>query len=182
MEVREQYIARLLKNPGSLGFTEIKFIHSPQLQLSHAVRLRCQYTCQATGRSTLSPPASPGPEQVERMIEEYKFGILVRREVPFPFPEDFGEVWREFQQALVEAENEAFIRGYGRAFALAAGNCLFCHHDNSLRPCMFPSKSRPTFEALGIHLHDTLNLVAWEHFLVRDPEDPFQIFGLLLLN
>ncbi|MCC5876958.1 MAG: hypothetical protein JJU11_12125 [Candidatus Sumerlaeia bacterium] len=182
MEVREKFVARLLNNPESIGFTEVKFVHSPQLQLSHAVRMRCQYTCSAAGESHLSPPGSPDPERVEKMLLEYKFGVMVRREIPHPFPDDVGEVWREFQQSLIEAENESFIRGYGNAFAMAAGNCLYCHHDNSLRPCNYAGKSRPTFEALGINLQETLSMIAWEHLLVRDTDDPFQLFGLLLLN
>lgn len=182
MEVREKYIARLLKHPDSLGFTEIKFVHAPQLQLRHGVRLRCQYTCTAAGTSPTSPPRTPDVKQVEAMVEEFKFGIMVRREVPHPFPADLGEMWREFQQGLLEAENEAFIRGYGNAFALAAGNCLYCHHDDSMRPCLFAGKTRPTLEALGINLKETFEMIAWEQYLLREPEEAFQIFGLLLLE
>lgn len=182
MEVREKYIARLMKNPDSLGFTEIKFVHAPQLQLSHGVRLRCQYTCPATGKVPTSPPQTPDVEQMAATLQEFKFGIMVRREVTWPYPSDLGEMWREFQQALMEAENEAFIRGYGNAFALAVGNCLYCHHDDSMRPCLFSGIRRPTFEAVGINLQETLTMLAWEQYLLREPEGAFQMFGLLLLN
>jgi predicted metal-binding protein len=182
MEVREKYIARLLKDPTAFGFTEIKFVHAPQVQYSRAIRLRCQYTCHGAGSSVLTPPHSPTMEEAQRMIDEFKFGVFVRREIPAPLPADFAEVWRDFEQSLVEAENESFIRGYGRAFAVASGNCLYCHHDESMRPCTFGGKRRPTLEAIGINLHDTFNMMAWEHHLVREPDAAFNLFGLLMLE
>ena len=182
MEVREKYIARLLNEPTQLGFTAIKFIHMPQIVTSRWVRQRCQYTCRYTRQSDLCPPFSPSTEETSRLIEEYKFGLIVRRDEPFPFRKDYHEVWNEFQNALVEAENEAFIRGYGKAFAVAAGNCIFCHHDDSIRPCEYPGKSRPTLEAIGVNLYDTLDMIGWEELLLRDPDSPFSLFGLLLLE
>jgi len=182
MEVREKFIARVLNNPDTLGFTDCKFIHSPQLCVAHWVRQRCLYTCHAARQSDVTPPFSPTPELTLKMLEEYKFGLILRREVPIPFPKDSQETWLEFEQGLVTAENEAFVRGYGKAFALAAGNCLFCHHDDSLRPCDYREKRRPTLEAIGINLQDTLAMIAWDHLLTRDPDDPFSMFGVLLLE
>lgn len=182
MEVREKYIARVLNTPREFGFDEIKFIHSPQIQTARWTRLRCQYHCQKTAPSELTPPHSPTAVEMQSMIDEFKFGLMVRREEPVPFPEPPGQLWARFQDALIEAENESFIRGYKRAFAIAAGNCQFCHHDDSLRPCEYEGKKRPTLEAVGINLADTLAMIAWDHYLLRDPGDPFQMFGLLLLE
>jgi len=182
MEVREKYIARLLNDPAAHGYSEIKFVHTPQIVVSRWVRQRCQYLCRATRQSDLCPPFSPTADDTLKMLDEYKFGLLLRQEVPLAAMADHGEAWRTFEQALVESENEAFIRGYGKAFSIGAGNCLFGHHDDRARPCDFTGKTRPTLESIGVNLHDTLDMVGWEHHLVRDPDDPFQFFGLLLLE
>lgn len=182
MEVREKYIARLLNEPEASGFTEIKFIHSPQIVTSRWVRLRCQYLCNHKRQSDTVPPFSPSTEEISDILEEYKFGLMFRRQVPIPLQRDHQTLWGEFEQAMVEAENEAFIRGYNKAFATGVGNCLFCHHDDSMRPCDFAGKRRPTLEAVGINLSDTLEMIGWEQHLIRDPEEDFQFFGLLLLE
>jgi predicted metal-binding protein len=182
MEVREKYIARLLNDPVGHGFTEIKFVHTPQIIVSHWVRMRCQYVCRATRQSDLCPPFSPDAEATTRMLDEFKFGLFLRQEVPLPYQGNFSEAWRAFEQCLIEAENECFVRGYGKAFAIAAGNCLFCHHDDSVRPCDFQGKTRPTLESIGVNLYDTLDMIGWDHYLIRDPEEPFQFFGLMLLE
>lgn len=182
MEVREKYIARVLANPANNGFTEIKFVHTAQILTAKSTRLRCQYTCRHTRQSDFTPPFSLSTEDARQMLDEYKYGLMMRTELAHPFDQPFEQVWRDFEGALLKIEQIAFIRGYGKAFVLAAGNCLFGHHDDSVRPCEFPGKSRPTLEAIGIDLHETFSVIAWNHHLVREESDPFQLFGLLVLE
>lgn len=182
MEVREKYVARLMNDPATHGFSEIKFVHTPQIVTGKWVRLRCQYVCQAARQSELVPPFSPTVADTVGMLDEYKFGILVRREIPMPPPVPRDDMWHEFQESLLRAEKECFLRGYGKAFALGVGNCLFCHTDDSLKPCEFPWKSRPTLESIGVNLYDTLDMIGWDMYIVREPSEPFQMFGLLLLE
>lgn len=182
MEVREKYVARLINDPEHHGFSAIKFIHMPQIVTARWVRLRCQYLCRYTRQSDLCPPFSPSSEDTAHLIEDYKFGLFMHRVEAYPLRKEYQQVWLEFQEAMVEAENEAFVRGYGKAFAVAAGNCVFCHHDDSIRPCDYPGKSRPTLEAIGVNLYDTLDMIGWEKYLVREPDGPFHLFGLMLLE
>ncbi len=201
MEDRETYMARVLQRPALLDFSEIRFIYAAQVTISHSVRWRCQYTCEQAHQSTLSPPFCPPPEETRRVLEEYRYGLMVRREAATTPAEaaargakaaaeeeekkrarDFREVWADFSRRVREFEHECFIRGYPRAFALAIGNCLFGHLDDSLRPCDFPDKNRPTFESVGIDLHETLSMINWESHLLRDPGDPFQMFALVMME
>ncbi len=184
MEVREKYIARMMSMPQDYGFTEVKFMQAAQVITGSWVRLRCQYLCKPDRQALLSPPNTPESEDMAGLFEDYKTGLMMRREIEVNEILDIGaeQMWAEFQDAMIRAENEAFIRGYGRAFCVGVGNCIFCHHDDSIRPCGYPEKRRPTLEAVGINLHDTLDMIGWQSLLVRDPGDPFQLFGLLLLN
>ncbi len=181
-EVREKYIARLCQHPEEHGFSEIKFIHSPQITISRWVRQRCLYTCSQKHKLDVSPPMSPTAEDTFKTLDEYRFGLMLRREEELPRSDGVEEMWLDFERSMVEAENEAFIRGYGKAFCIGAGNCLFCHHDNEMRPCQFGTKTRPTLEAIGVNLYETFEMIAWEKYLVRQESDPFQLFGLLLLE
>jgi predicted metal-binding protein len=182
MEMREKYVARLINEPTRYGFTEIKMINAPQVQLARNVRQRCWYLCKAANQLDTTPPVTPTADDTQLMLDEYKFGLFLRKEVGFPFPVDFDPIWLEFQESMVNAERESFVRGYGKAFAIASGNCLCGHHDDSLRPCNFAGRKRPTLESIGVSLYDTLGLIGWDDYLVRDPHQPFQLFGLLLLE
>jgi predicted metal-binding protein len=182
MEMREKYVARLINDPKRFGFTEVKMINAPQIMTARWVRQRCWYLCLNPNADNTVPPGTPTGDETQLLLDEYKFGVMIRQDIGFPFPVDFQPVWLEFQEALVAVENESFKRGYGKAFAAGCGNCLSGHHDDSLRPCSFPGKKRPTLEAVGVNLYDTLNLIGWDEYLVRDAHQPFHLFGLLLLE
>jgi len=181
MEVRERYVGRLLREPADFGLSEVKFIHSPQILTSQAVRLRCRYTCCHAHQSATTPPMSPDARETAVVLEEYRFGLILRREEPIS-DRDIREVWREFAGSVLGLENECMLRGYPRALAIAIGTCLYQHTDDTLRPCEYPSKSRPTFEAVGIELRDTLEMVHLQDYAVREAGDPLQLFSVLLLD
>ena len=182
MEMREKYIARLINEPKPSGFTEVKMVNAPQIATARWMRQRCWYLCEASHEVDTVPPLSPSADETQAVLEEFRFGLMISKEVGFPFPQNFDPVWLDFQRSLTNAENQAFVRGYGKAFLIGSGNCLFGHHDDSLRPCRFAGKKRPTMEAVGINLHETLNMIGWDDLRVRDPHEPFQMFGLLLLE
>jgi predicted metal-binding protein len=91
-------------------------------------------------------------------------------------------VWEEFSESMLTLEKQCLMRGYPRAFTLAIGNCLAPFAEEHIRPCDYPSKARPTLEALGIELKETLEIVHWGGMLVRGEDEPMQLFGLLLLE
>jgi predicted metal-binding protein len=181
MAVRERLIAQIMQDPGAFGLSEAKFIHTPQIFTAPAVRLRCQYTCSQVRQSDLVPPHTPPHDETRIIIDGYKYGLLLRREEPFG-QRDIHGVWTEFSRDVLEIERQSQVRGYTQAFALAIGNCLYLHHDDSLRPCDFPQKRRPTFEAIGIELRETLEMVLWQDYVVREADAPFQLFAVLLLE
>lgn len=181
MEVREAYIARLISFPSEMGFSEAKFLHAPQVLASHSARLRCQYLCHQQRQSALCPPFSPTHTDMLQAIAEYRFGLILRREAHLTAGSHLEE-WSAFHAAVLAAERESFRRGYARAFALAVGNCVHHHLDDDCRPCEFPGKSRPTLEAVGVNVPETLDVVGWSRFIVRRDGEPFQMLAVLLLE
>jgi len=180
-DTRDAYMSRVLQNPASMNFTEIRFIYSAQIIAGAGIRQRCQYSCQLAHQATLSPPLSPTVIDTQKMLDEFRYGLIVRREAPIS-DQEFGRVWQDFSEKMLEFEHESFIRGYPKALVPAVGSCLFGHNDDSLRPCEYPGKSRPTFEAIGINLGETLDMIGWESYLVRDDHEPFQMFSVLMLE
>jgi len=180
-ELREKFLGLLLQDPERFGMTEARFVHSPQVIVTRSVRLRCQYTCLQSRQCDLTPPMTPTSGETRAVLDEYKFGFMVRREETFG-QREIRNVWREFADHMIHLEEECIVRGYPRSFALGIGNCLYLHHGDSLRPCDYPGKSRPTLESLGVELKDTFEILNWEEHLVREPGETFQMFGLLMIE
>ncbi len=181
MDTRDVFLSRVLQNPASLEFTEIHVIYAAQLIVSAGIRHRCQYSCALAHQSTFSPPITASSEDTRKMLDEYRYGLMVRREVPLS-DEDVSKAWGSFAEKVLEFEHECFVRGYPKAFVPAIGTCLFGHLDETLRPCEYDGKSRPTFEAIGINLGESLEMINWENYLIRDAHDPFHMFAALMLE
>jgi predicted metal-binding protein len=180
-ELRERFLGRLINEPGLYGLTEAKFIHTPQIIALRSVRLRCQYTCSQSHQCSTTPPLTPTAPEVRELLDEYKFGMMLRREEPFG-QRDHREVWAEFAAEVDRLEADTLSRGYPRAFAVGVGNCLYLHTGDHLRPCDYPAKHRPTLEAIGIELKETFEFLHWQPHLTRAESDPFQLFALLLVE
>ncbi len=184
MEPREKYIARLIQDPAAHGLTEARMVNMPQIVAAHWVRLKCQYSCRGGGNTVFYPPQTPTSHDTAEVMETYRFGLLVRH-AAFPKGGERGahDLLSEFQQSLLRIEEAAATRGYSRAFVYGAGNCVICQGgDEDMRPCDYPGKARPTLEASGIDLAETLRMIAWDDYLLRKPGDPLSLFGLLLLE
>ncbi len=182
MSVREKFLARLINEPGEFGISEAKFVYTSKLFTTRAVRLRCQYTCQHTRQSDFVPPHSPNMTETRELLDEYKYGLMLRLEAPQDI-DDAGELWHAFTDHALDIEKQCLLNGYPRAFMLAVGNCLYQQRDDDrMRPCEFPCKSRPTLEALGIELKETFEMLTWHCYIHREEGDPFQMFALLLLE
>jgi len=179
---REKIVNKLITKPETMGVTESKFVYTAQVKFANSSRLRCQYDCLAgEDKNTFHPPNTPGLEVSRDMLLEYRFGLLIRKEVPAD-PKPAMEEWTKFSDLILGHEKKAFLMGYVRAFVLAIGTCQYLHRNDDFRPCLYPSKKRPTFESVGVELLETLEMVAWHDYAQRTKDDPFQLFALLMLE
>jgi len=95
-------------------------------------------------------------------------------------------------EIMFELEREAFLNGFYKAFAYAAGPCRICGScvaqqvenpsDYSKRECKNQRKARPSMEACGMDVFQTARKAGYEIDVVRYEEDCFRRFGLLLLD
>lgn len=156
-------------------------MNTPQVITGQFPRLRCQFLCQQQRQSVVCPPFSPTRSEARAVLEEYRFGVAIRKELRLT-PEEHEAQWSEFHQNVLDAELRSLRAGYPKAFAFAIGNCVHLHFGDDARPCDFPGKTRPTLEAVGVNIPETLDLLNWDAFIHRTDEEPFQMLALLLLE
>ncbi len=135
------------------GVTHTKVIHPDSVVTAPWVRLKCLFSCPMGSKSHCCPPQTPTPEQTRAILDSYKRAILFHLAVPA-----FGEEHQRLQEMLVKMEGDMFKDGYYKAFVLLAGPCLLCKECGSLQdiPCRLPTKARPSMEACGIDVFQTV--------------------------
>jgi len=145
------------------------------------VRLKCQYGCGAYGTYLTCPPYSPAPEVTRRLLGHYQQALLLRLEVTTGEQEEDRQR-RRLDEIVTTLERELFLTGYHRVWGMGAGPCPFCETCNLAGPCRFPRRARPSMEACGIDVYTTVRQAGWEIEVVKLPEAPFRLFGLVLIE
>jgi len=57
---------------------DIRPISTDLIVVADWVRLKCRYGCRAYGKHLCCPPFAPSPEEMRRVVSEYKTAILAR--------------------------------------------------------------------------------------------------------
>jgi predicted metal-binding protein len=133
-------------------------------------RMRCQYGCVGYGRRLSCPPHSPTPEQTQAVLDCYKTGILVE-----------GELWK-VDPVLVAVEREVFLSGYYKAWSMGEGPCHQCDSCAMKAGCRFPQQLRPSMEASGIDVFQTLKNNDIDVDVATDYDCAVRYWGLVLVE
>jgi predicted metal-binding protein len=162
----EQYCERALE----LGALDAKVVPTKTVVTAPWVRMRCQYGCAGYGRRLSCPPYSPTPEQTRQVVDCYKSAILLK-----------GPLW-EVNPIMIALEREIFLDGYYKAWSLGEGPCHKCDACALKAGCRFPQQLRPSMEASGIDVFQTVANNGYKLEVVRDYDCPAQYFGLVLVE
>ena len=103
--------------------------------------LKCMFGCPDWGCGNTCPSraGSLKPWEYERVLKEYKWGIIVH-----------STDKKKAQDISFEIERQAFLDGYYFAFAMNdCAICLKCAGFDG-KPCIAPKKARPAFHSVGI--------------------------------
>ena len=68
---------RLLEKGKSYGLTAIFPFAIDKIVVAEWVRLKCHYGCSRFGSNWTCPPATPGPDKVRGIINEYELALLL---------------------------------------------------------------------------------------------------------
>lgn len=153
-----------------LGAKSAKVISIDTVVTAPWTRMRCQYGCVGYGRRLSCPPYSPTAERTQAVLDCYKTGILME-----------GELWK-VNPILIALEREVFLSGYYKAWSLGEGPCHQCDDCALEAGCRFPQQLRPSMEASGIDVFETVRNNGYEIDVVADYDCAAHYFGLVLVE
>ena len=170
LDARTRLIARIK----TLGFEQVLPLATETIQVVDWTDLRCQYGCDRYGQGHC-PPNSPTPQKTRDVLKDFSHALLLEGEPP-------GKM---FQSLVLNAEREAFLAGFHKAFAYWAGPCLLCSTctvEVTDGMCRNTRDARPSMEGAGIDVYETVRRAGLNLRILRDKGDYVRYFALLLLE
>ena len=166
----ETDLNHFLERARELGAKEAKVISAKSIVTAPWVRAKCQYGCPMYGSRLTCPPHSPSPDKTREIIASFKKAILVEGEMLKVTP-------------LVAAlEREMFLDGYYKALAMGDGPCVQCTECSLDKGCQFPFVARPSLEACGVDVYQTLKNNGITIQVARTPDSPHRHHGIVLVE
>lgn len=165
---------RLIARIKAMGFGEVLPIDKESIHVADWTDLRCQYGCDRYGQGHC-PPNSPTPQKTRDVLQDFSHALLLEGEPP-------GNV---FQSRVLDAEREAFLSGFHKAFAYWAGPCVLCATcavGATDGTCRNTRDARPSMEGAGIDVYETIRRAGLNLRILRDKGDYVKYFALLLLE
>jgi predicted metal-binding protein len=150
------------------------------------VRNKCQFGCACFGKNFSCPPYVPSIKETQTMLKEYRVGLLIE------FVATNSIRQQELKEVMWELEREAFLAGLVKAFSFSGGPCRRCTTCMASEcigmtigakgKCRYPELLRPSMESAGIDVFGLVEKLGWEIKTIEKKEQPFQSYGLLLLE
>ncbi|MBI2852618.1 MAG: methyltransferase domain-containing protein [Chloroflexi bacterium] len=155
----------------TLGFQVVKPIDVSAIAVSEWVGLKCEFGCDFFNASQC-PPNSIEPEKTRAMLKDFSKCLLLQGPPPTP----------DFQRLVLQAEHTAFKKGYYKAFSLWAGPCSICPECGGKENCHNRSNARPSMEAAGIDVFETVRKAGLPLQTLPGKDDYVKYFAILLLE
>lgn len=165
---------RLMARIKGMGFVRVLPITTETIHVADWADLRCQFGCSSYGHRHC-PPHSPSPEKTRNVLQDFSHALLLEAEPP----------GAKFQRKVLNAEKEAFLAGYHKAFAYWAGPCCLCPTCAAEIPdgvCRNSRDARPSMEGAGIDVFETVKRAGLSLQTLRNKGEYIRYFALLLLE
>jgi predicted metal-binding protein len=124
--------------------------------------LKCMYGCPDWGKGPTCPsrPGALKPWEFERILKEYRWGVIIH-----------SHEKKIAQDLSYEIERRAFLDGF--AFAFSMSDCACCKECVGLKglPCADPKKARPAFHSVGIDVFSTVAKFDLPLYPLKTPEE-----------
>ena len=161
----------LIQEAIGLGCTKAKVILTKTISMAHWMKLQCQYGCSHYGSLLTCPPFAPDTEEMSEVLSDYEKALLINAS-----PET------NVREIVVQLESLLKEKGFSKAFALAATPCDLCDPCTISTCCQYPEKARPTLQACGIDVNETVHNNGWGDLGKQTPCTPTHAIGLVLID
>jgi predicted metal-binding protein len=161
----------LIDDALALGCRQAKVIQTRSIVLGAWIRLKCQYGCAHFGRLFTCPPYSPTHDEAADILVDYKKALLIQ-----------GGSEQNLNEVGLALEGRLRQKGFHKAFAVHARPCDLCEECTIDTRCHYPEKARPTLQACGINLSETLSLNGWQDDARLTPCSETSSIGMVLID
>jgi predicted metal-binding protein len=145
------------------------------------VRMKCTFGCDEVGIRKTCPPNLPPVAVTQRLLSEYRRGVLL--EVgPIVGSEASDSESRRLNDAALALERDLFLAGHHKAWMMGAGPCDLCAACAEGKECPTPERARPSMEGCGIDVFTTVRNAGRTIDVVRDEDDEYRYFALVLVE
>ena len=176
----------LLEKGKRYNITEIIPFPPKEMIVAEWVNLKCRYGCSKFGTSWCCPPATPKPDRVHQLLEEYETALLLvgQQKLPEFYLNNPRKRLKQVRQwkGTVSLERFLFLKGYYKAFSLAGESCALCKECAYPNDCRFPRERRPSLESLSIDVIGTLKKLGRKPRIAQHPCEPFSYYAVILVE
>lgn len=154
------------------GFRTAVLLNSSEIVTEPWVALKCQFGCEKYGKGLQCPPFSMEVEKTRELLKSYTKCLLVESTPP----------GAQFHKKLLALERAAFLQGKHKALVFGAGPCTLCPDCDTTKPCAQPGKARPSMEACGIDVYETMKNAGLELSPRTEKNQYVKYIGMLLID
>jgi predicted metal-binding protein len=165
-----------------MGIPQAMVIDASAVVVEDWVRLKCQYGCGGYAKYLSCPPFSPTPETMRKVISSYAKGLLLIFDNISHAQDRDDSVSLSLRESVFQLERDMFLDGFYKAFGMGSGPCHFCETCDTTVRCRFPEKVRPSMEACGIDVYQTLGNCGITLKVVRSYDEQCTYAGLILIE
>ena len=177
---------RLLDKGRDYGLNAIFPFNIDKIVVAEWVHLKCHYGCNRYNTNWCCPPATPIPEKVRAILNEYSLALLlVGSKSCSDFYLDNGRkranqvrCWK----GTISLERMLFLEGYYKAFSLVGECCALCKSCAFPDDCRFPQEKRPSVESFSIDVIGTLKNLGTTSKVATHKQDTYSYYGIILLE
>jgi len=170
---------KYVKQAKEMGADGGKIIRTENVFVRDWVFLKCKFGCEGFGERLTCPPRSPSPEQMRQVIAEYRWALLVHFKRD-PDKKNRNKKKFTITEIISDLERRIFLDGYYKAWGMGCGPCRLCR--TCADECKYPRKARPSMEACGIDVYETVRTAGFPIDVVTGFDQRSNRYGLILIE
>jgi predicted metal-binding protein len=164
-----------------LGAEAATAIAAQSVVTAEWVRMKCLYGCGGGDDCRTCPPHSPTPAETRAVLDGFERAVLLRIG-PLTGADDEDSHALRLRTAALALERELFLAGHYKTWSMLCGPCELCETCDISGPCVHPQEARPSMEACGVDVFATVRNAGWEIEVVRDEDDAYRLFAVVLVD